>query len=660
MGRLARLREGLLVAEGDPELVRSKLQAFSRQIPLLYFMLLVNTTAVAITHRHSAPAWLALYVPAALCALCIVRCVRWWRVRQRVLTDDDAVSELRKLLWLVGVLGTAFSLWSRLLFPYGTVFEQAQVAFYMATTLVGCMFCLMHIRVAALLLLSIVILSFSTVLVFTRCPVFIAMAIDMTLVGVALAVIIQLYCQTFTGAVGAQRELQASQQNTQRLSDDNFRLANIDSLTDLPNRRSFFASLRAMSEQTFASSGGFNVGLIDLDGFKQVNDIYGHASGDLVLQEVGARLLALAEPGLFFARLGGDEFGVLAQHKFSNETLVELGERICNALSQPYLVAGNVAELSGTIGWAAFPDAGTTVTQLFERADAALYFGKESRRGTPVIFSTEHETRIRRSSLVTQELRHADLEAELFLEFQPIYDLLTHRPMGLEALGRWHNPRLGMVRPEEFIRIAERTELILRITDVLLRKALDEVARWPSELFLSFNLPAIDISTSARARRLIDIVSASGVPPHRVSFEITETAVTRDFEQAHSALTMIKQAGCRVSLDDFGTGYSSLSYVHRLPFDSIKIDRSFVTDVDSNSASKKIVKSVLDLCRNLGLECVVEGLETAQQAEVVKALGARAVQGYLFSPPLRANAVDTYLRPAPDRGLTVAEAQAQS
>ena len=655
MVRLARLREALSVAEGDPELVRSQLQAFGRQIPLLYFILLVNTMAVAITHVGSAPAWLSIYAPAALCALCIFRCVRWWRVRHRVLTHDKAVPELRKLIWLASMFAVLFSSWSLLLFPYGSAYEQAQVAFYMATTVVGCVFCLMHLRAAALLLLSIVILSFATFLVFTGSPVFIAMAVDMTLVGAALAFIIELYCRTFTGVVHAQRELLASQEKTQRLSDDNFRLASIDSLTDLPNRRSFFASLRALSEQALGSSAdGFNVGLIDLDGFKQVNDIYGHASGDLVLKEVGERLLALAEPGIFFARLGGDEFGVLAQHKLSHETLVELGQRICDALSQPYRVGGNVAELSGTIGWAAFPEAGTTVAQVFERADAALYVGKESRRGTPVIFSTEHETRIRRSSLVTQELRHADFESELFLEFQPIYDVITQRTIGLEALGRWHNARLGAVRPEEFIRIAERTELILRITEVLLHKALDEVSRWPGDLYLSFNLSAIDISTSARAGRLIDIVAASGVPPHRVSFEITETAVTRDFEQAHSSLTMIKRAGCRVSLDDFGTGYSSLSYVHRLPFDTIKIDRSFMTDVDTNSASKKIVKSVLDLCRNLGLECVVEGLETSSQVEAVTALGARAVQGYLFSRPMRASAVAGFLQTATGRGFAVA------
>ncbi|MGF6299387.1 diguanylate cyclase (GGDEF)-like protein [Paraburkholderia sp. WC7.3d] len=637
------MKKMLSVVEGDRELVRAQLHAFSRQVPLLYFILLVNTAAVAATHLSSAPAWLSMYIPGALGVLCLFRCARWWRRRNRAMTDAQAVSELRGATWLVGLFGVAFSGWSLLLFPYGTAYQQAQVAFYMATTLVGSMFCLIHLRKPALLLLCIVILSFSGLLVSSGSPVFLAMAVDMTLVGVALAVVIQLYWRTFADAVHAQRQLRASQQNTQRLSDDNYRLANLDSLTGLPNRRSFFSSLRAISEQALETGGGFNVGLIDLDGFKQVNDIYGHASGDFVLQEVGTRLLSIGETGLMFARLGGDEFGAIVRHKLSNEALVELGQRICDALSQPYHVADNVAELSGTIGWAAFPGAGSTVAQVFERADAALYVGKENRRGMPVIFSTEHETQMRRLSLVTQELRHADLETELFLEFQPIYDLLTRRPIGLEALGRWHNGRLGLVRPEEFIRIAERTELILRITDVLLRQALAEVAHWPADLYLSFNLSAIDISTSARARRLIDIVAASGVSPHRVTFEITETALTRDFEQAHSAMTMLKQAGCRMSLDDFGTGYSSLSYVHRLPFDAIKIDRSFVTDVDTNSASKKIIKSVIDLCRNLGLECVVEGLETPLQAEVVKALGARAVQGYLFSLPMRASAIGTFL-----------------
>jgi len=636
---VARIREAFAIDGSDPELVRSQMQAFSRQIPLLYFILIVNTVAVAVTHVACSPAWVAVYAPAALCALGVIRCVRWWRMRHETITHEKAVPELRKTLWLTCALGIAFTGWSLLLFRYGPAYQQSQVAFYMATTVVACVFCLMHLRAAALLLLTMVIGCFTVFLIAEGRPVFIAMAVNMLFVGIALALIVHLYYRNFAGLVRSTRELLASQAVTQKLSDDNFRLANIDSLTGLPNRRSFFSSLNALAEQGVTESANFHMGLIDLDGFKQVNDIYGHSSGDLVLKEVGARLLALADPTMFFARLGGDEFGVIIQRHLSEEDLERLGQAVCERLSQPYTLGVNTVELSGTIGWAGVPPANVSVADMFERADTALYVGKEGRRGTAVVFSAEHEHEARRASLVAQELKAAHLDDELYLEYQPIYDVAGHRVVGFEALGRWRNPKLGRVKPEEFIRIAERTDLIRGVTEVLLRKALREAANWPANVYLSFNLSALDVSSVPRARRLLDIVIESPTPPERVHFEITETAVTRDFRQARASLLLIKQAGCRVSLDDFGTGYSSLSYVHRLPLDTIKIDRSFVAEVDSDVASGKIVKSVLDLCRNLGLACVVEGVETDSQCEILTALGARVMQGYLFGRPRPAEAL---------------------
>ncbi|WP_144155177.1 putative bifunctional diguanylate cyclase/phosphodiesterase [Paraburkholderia sp. BCC1885] len=636
---VARITGAFSVDGTDPELVRSQLQEFGRQVPLLYFMLVVNTMAVAITHIGCAPAWIAIDIPAVLCALCLIRCVRWWFLRHRPLTLAQAVPESRKMLRLAGVISVGFTSWALLLFHYGPAYEQAQVAFYMATTVVGCVFCLMHLRAAALLLLTIVIGSFTIVLFAAGRPVFMAMAVDMLFVGVTLAFIVHLYYRNFASLVSSKRELLASQAVTQKLSDDNFRLANIDSLTGLPNRRSFFSSLNALAEQGTGETAEFHMGLIDLDGFKQVNDIYGHSSGDLVLREVGARLLEMVDPAIFFARLGGDEFGIIIQRRLTEDELDRLGHTLCERLSRPYTMGGNTAELSGTIGWAGLPPASVSVAEIFERADAALYVGKESRRGTAVVFSAEHEHRVRRASLVAQELKAAHLDAELYLEFQPIYDVGTHGVVGFEALGRWRSPKLGQVRPDEFIRIAERTDLIRAVTEVLLRKALAEAANWPAHMYLSFNLSALDISSVPRARRLLDIVQEGPTDAERVHFEVTETAVTRDFRQARASLSMIKQVGCHVSLDDFGTGYSSLSYVHRLPFDTIKIDRSFVAEVDTDIASGKIIKSVMDLCRNLGLECVVEGVETEAQRDILTALGGRVMQGYLFGKPMPADAM---------------------
>jgi diguanylate cyclase (GGDEF)-like protein len=642
MDSVARIKGAFTVDGTDPELVRSQMLAFGRQIPLLYFMLVVNTLAVAVTHISCAPAWLVIYCPLALCSACVIRCARWWRFRHVTLTHEQAVPELRKTFWLACAFGVGFTAWSLLLFPYGPAYEQAQVAFYMATTVVGCVFCLMHLRAAALVLLTIVIGSFTIFLIAVGRPVFIAMAVDMLFVGVALAFIVHLYYRNFASLVSSKRELLLSHSTTQKLSDDNFRLANIDSLTGLPNRRSFFSSLNALAEQGTGDTANFHMGLIDLDGFKQVNDIYGHSSGDLVLKEVGARLLTLADPAIFFARLGGDEFGIIIQRRLSEDELDRLGQTLCDRLSRPYMVGNNTAELSGTVGWAGLPPASVSVAEMFERADAALYVGKESRRGTAVVFSAEHEHRVRRASLVAQELKAAHLDAELYLEFQPIYDVVNRCVVGFEALGRWRNPKLGQVGPEEFIRIAERTDLIRVVTEVLLRKALAEAANWPPHIYLSFNLSALDISSVPRARRLLEIVQESPTEAERVHFEITETAVTRDFRQARASLSLIKQIGCHVSLDDFGTGYSSLSYVHRLPFDTIKIDRSFVAEVDTDVASGKIIKSVMDLCRNLGLECVVEGVETESQCEILTSLGGCVMQGYLFGKPMPAHAMPSF------------------
>ncbi|HEY1995847.1 putative bifunctional diguanylate cyclase/phosphodiesterase [Paraburkholderia sp.] len=648
---VAHIKGAFKVDEDDPELVRSQMQAFGRHIPLLYFILIGNTMAVVATHFRCAPPWLVIDMPALLCAVCLWRCARWWQVRRDTLTHEQAVPRLRQTVRLAALLGAGFSSWSLMMFHYGTVVEQAQVAFYMATTLVGCVFCLMHLRAAALMLLSIVTGAFTIFLTVAGRPVFVAMALDMLFVGLALALIVHLYYQNFASLVHSKRELLASQAITQKLSDDNFRLANIDALTGLPNRRSFFSSLNALAEQASQESAGFHMGLIDLDGFKQVNDIYGHASGDLVLREVGARLLELAEPAIFFARLGGDEFGIIIQRRLTEDELDRLGQRLCEKLSRPYHIGHNTAELSGTIGWAGLPPASVSVAEMFERADAALYVGKESRRGSAIVFSVEHENRVRRASLVAQELKAASLESELYLEFQPIYDASARCVVGFEALGRWRSPKLGQVRPEEFIRIAERTELIGVVTEVLLRKALAEASNWPAPVYLSFNLSALDISSVPRARRLLDIVQQSRHAPERVHFEITETAVTRDFKQARASLSLIKQVGCHVSLDDFGTGYSSLSYVHRLPFDTIKIDRSFVAEVDTDLASAKIIKSVMDLCRNLGLACIVEGVETESQRKIVTALGGRVMQGYLFGRPMAADAMPSFQLNAVDLGV---------
>jgi diguanylate cyclase (GGDEF)-like protein len=626
----------LFISTKNAELNRSQFDAIAKQIPLLYLILLTNSTAVAITHFHITPAWLSLYVPLALGLVCAARVFKWLRIDQSVLEDQEIARQLRSTTWFVIGLGIAFTSWGLALYPYGDAYERTHVALYMSVTVIGCIFCLMHVRTAALLLTVIVIVPFTVFFSLTGNSVLVAISVNVLLVSIAMVFILLTYYRDFANLVDSKQILQASQRETQKLNDENFRLANIDSLTLLPNRRCFFASLEALITSASAVGSSIAVGVIDLDGFKQINDLYGHATGDRILAEAGMRLAALSSPHITMARLGGDEFGLLMDGVTNSQDLLAFGAEICTALRKLYVLPEVTATLSCSLGFAIYPGAGNTGGRLYERAGYALNFAKEYHHGDAVIFSREHEDRIRYRSQIEQSLRCADLESELRLDFQPIFDMTSNRILAFEALARWTSPILGPVAPCVFIPAAERTDLIHSVTQVLLSKALGTAANWPADIRLSFNLSVRDVASADAIERIIDTIRRSGVAPDRIDLEVTESALICDFDQAHAALNALKQFGVKISLDDFGTGYSSLRCVHRLPLDKIKVDRSFVVDIVNESISRDIVKSIVDLCHNLGIACVIEGVESASQVEVLRELGGTIMQGYFFGKPVPA------------------------
>ncbi|MBN3764354.1 EAL domain-containing protein [Burkholderia sp. Ac-20365] len=617
-------------------LSRSQFDAFSRQLPLLYVILVINSLAVAVTHVAVAPASLAIWVPLVMCTACAIRLVVWVRRRKHLasLTDEQIASRLKTTVWLIVLLGVVFTGWGLLLFPYGDPYARAHVAFYMSITVIGCIFCLMHMRKAALLLTAIVIVPFSLFFSLTHNAVLVAIAINMLLVAVAMIFILLTYYRDFANLVESKHALQAKQAELQRLSDENSRLANLDILTGLPNRRRFLADLDALFETAQAGQARFAVGVIDLDGFKQVNDLYGHGAGDRVLEEVGRRLLEASGPRVRLARLGGDEFGLLVTDVREQQDLRDIGAAICETLRAPYAWPGATARLSGSLGFAIYPDAGRSPAQLFERADYALYFAKEHRRGGTTIFSAEHEKQIRELGQIEQALRHADLEREMTLHFQPIVDTSSERIVCYEALARWTSPTLGDVPPSLFIKVAERSDFIHAVSAALLRKVLATMQECDAAVRVAFNLSARDIGSAEAAAKIMDIVRASGIEPDRLTFEVTETAVIQDFEQAFASLDAFKRLGANISLDDFGTGYSSLTCIHRLPLDKVKIDRGFLDRIDADPAAQDIVRSIVDLCRSLKLTCVAEGVQTQAQASVLRELGCTVMQGFYFGVPM--------------------------
>ncbi len=632
------------VPTDNPELIRAQFTALSKQIPLLYLILASNSLAIAYTFASQAPLWLAVYIPLALCSLCAVRLVWWWQHRHHKFSDSETLKILQITNKLAATIAVGFTTWGLNLYRYGDPYAQGQVAFYMALTVIGCIFCLMHLRSAALSVTLLVNIPFILFFSMQEQHSLRAIAVNLALVSTAMIIILFIYYRDFAQLVESRKTLMVKQAETQALSDENFRIANLDSLTELPNRRRFFAELDRHFDQAQATGTSFSVGIIDLDGFKPINDTYGHITGDRVLTEVGQRLIEACQDAAIVARLGGDEFGFIISGQHESDALQALGRTISTALSRPYPIGSSHALLGSSIGVASYPDSANTPQTLFERADYALYYAKRHLRGQMVRFTAEHEAQIRSHGVIEQALQTADLEAELTLNFQPIIDITTGRAVAFEALARWQSPTLGTISPSSFITVAERSGQIHSLTKVLLKKALAALASWPEHIRISFNLSAHDISSAEGVIQIIALINASGVNPKRIDFEITETSIAYDFQQARAAVLAFKALGVGISLDDFGTGYSSLSHVHRLPLTKIKVDRSFITDINTNAISHKIVKSLTALCADMGLTCIIEGVETSEQLDKLTEMGCSMIQGYHFAKPMSGDLVHSFLR----------------
>jgi len=631
---VAAFRDFFSVRTDNPELVRAQIKALAKQLPLLLFICLVNALAVAWTHYGVAPNLLTIGFPLLLAIGYPALAWTWVKTSYRPPSHADAC-RLLKAATIQAPIATAVTLaWAWVLFQYGDAYAQGHVVFTVGITITCCIFCQMHLRPAALSVTGVTAVAFVVFFFETHRLVFQAVAVSMLLGLAAMAYIVLIFYRDFAAMIAFQKELGASHL-------ENSRLANLDSLTDLPNRRQFFSTLRKLLRR--GDLRRFVVGVVDLDGFKSVNDLYGHTAGDRVLVEAGRRMRDLGGDAISFSRLGGDEFGVIIDESLNDAEILALGVRICALLKIPFVLPDGVAEVSGSIGFATFPEAGSTAELLFERADYSLYHAKKHRRGRPVIFSIEHETEIRQFANLERCLRDADLETEMSLHFQPIVDVARGKILAFEALARWDSPTLGRVAPDIFIRVAERGDLINRLTRMLLRKALAAARTWPNDIRVSFNLSTRDLSSREAIVNIVAIIESSGIAPSRIDLEVTETALMQDFDQASLSLRTLRALGVRISLDDFGTGYSSLSYLQQFPIDKIKVDRSFTREVETEPSCRAIVKSVIDLCQNLNLTCVVEGMETDAQARVLRELGCTIMQGWLFGKPMPASEVLAFL-----------------
>jgi diguanylate cyclase (GGDEF)-like protein len=615
----------------NPELVQAQALAFSRQVPLMYGILLVNSLALAATHAD-APDLLRLYIPGLLTLVCVARIIIWWRSHNEHITYAKARRLLRSTLWVAAGLGIGFSSWALSLYPYGGPYQQSHIAFYMGITSIGCVYCLMHLRGAATMVALCVIIPFTAFFVISGNPVFGALAFNLILVVVALMTVLLNNYRDFGALVASRAEMERKQAETQRLSDENRRLANVDSLTGLPNLRSFERHLQAALDKAEATGSRIAVAQLNLDSFKSVNDIFGQVIGDRVLVEVANRINMLRRPSTFVARLGSNSFALVLSEMADEDALQACGDVLTDAMRPAFEFKLGTVRLSASAGFAASRP-GDTADTLFDRADYATSVAKREARGHALVFSDRHADELNRVRRMEHALHTADLDQEIHILFQPQFDIALNRTTGYEVLARWRSPTLGDVSPVEFIPLAERTGMISKITQTVLRKALAVSGKLPKPLRLSVNLSAHDLASTTAMEAIAKLVEQAG-KPCRVDFEITETAVMHDMKQANQGLLALLALGSRIALDDFGTGHSSLTHVQKLPLDRIKVDRSFVNEVTSDPTSRAIIKTTVDLCRNLGISCVFEGIETEEQLDALLGLGGTVMQGYLFGRPM--------------------------
>jgi diguanylate cyclase (GGDEF)-like protein len=409
-------------------------------------------------------------------------------------------------------------------------------------------------------------------------------------------------------------------------------LARHDALTELPNRLQFLDEM-ANCEAGIERGEKIAVLCIDLDHFKSVNDMLGHALGDKVLKQASARLWGTTRETDVLARLGGDEFSLLLRPVDKPGDAAAIAERIVKTMSAPFSIEGKQIIIGASVGIAIAPDDGTTTDVLMKNADMALYRAKAEGRSTFHFFEKDMDAAIQRRRMIEAGLRVALAAKELRLVFQPLVGLAENRVTCLEALLRWTHQGEA-ISPVEFIPIAEETGLIVPIGEWVLREACSAAVLWPGNVRVAVNLSPVQFKNKRLFETVQSILAETGLPPTRLELEITESLLLTDNEQTLETLHRLRAIGIRISMDDFGTGYSSLSYLRSFPFDKIKIDRSFMRDLERRGDSLAIIKAVIGLAHSLGMSTTAEGVETEAQLRAVREQGCNEVQGFLFSPPL--------------------------
>ena len=423
-------------------------------------------------------------------------------------------------------------------------------------------------------------------------------------------------------------------------------LARTDALTGLSNRAEFTQRLERSLSEVRRRVAKYAVLHLDLDRFKAVNDALGPALGDKLLQEVSTRIKTVTRDGDTIARLGADEFAIIQRVAYVPRDAARLAERLIASVGETYKIDGADIEIGASIGISVAPEDGLDGDELIRNADMALSHAKASRGGYS-FFESSMDEQVRARRKMENDLRVALAERQFELHFQPVVSVADRQVNSFEALLRWRTSEGGAIPPGEFIPVAEENGLIVPIGEWVLQSACREAVKWPSQIKVAVNVSAVQLKSPGFLQAVCDAIDAAGLDGSRLIVEVTESVMITDAEQALATLHSIRQMGCAISMDDFGTGYSSLSYLRRFPFDTIKIDQSFVSELGQRANSAAIVRAATGLAKALGMGAIAEGVETEEQLALVATEGCAEAQGYLISRPMPASEVLGFLAASP-------------
>jgi diguanylate cyclase (GGDEF)-like protein/PAS domain S-box-containing protein len=421
-----------------------------------------------------------------------------------------------------------------------------------------------------------------------------------------------------------------------------FHMSRYDVLTGLPNRVLFRETLEQQLTDLPANAC-LAVLTLDLDGFKSVNDAYGHHAGDLLLREVAQRLRICAGENNAVARLGGDEFVISMPAQESTEEACEMARRLVAVLSEPFALDAVQVNIGASLGIAVAPNDGTSADQVTRASDVALHHAKATARGTCRRYVSGMDAQLQARQALKLSLREAIVRGEFEVHYQPILSLKRHQVTTCEALLRWHHPSKGMIAPADFIPLAEETGLVVEIGNWVLGEACRHAATWPPEVSVAVNLSPVQFKSGGLVAAINAALSASGIAASRLQLEITESVLLDVDETNLRTLEDIRLLGVKFAMDDFGTGYSSLGYLRSFAFDKIKVDRSFIADLPGGKESLAIVRAIAGIGRSLGITTTVEGVENQAQLDAVILENFDEAQGYLFARPMPASHLQQFI-----------------